>query len=191
MFCVAVRSIAGMEIESFWSSNSLILICPDIGLLTRQLSCLLSTAIPCRSMSLRKQSLFVSPFRVPILTEMVLDVAIVFSLCIAEQTCGALTVCIILSFALDRMNLTFTSSTRIRSWSFPGWQNAQISNPKSLYILSFQRRTSHLSWTTGTHILPSHQSFGKLIPFVLFFSLLYMKQPSSSFAYCNSLLDLF
>ena len=26
-----------------------------------------------------------------------------------------------------------------------------------------------MSWTTGTHILPSHQSFGKLIPFVLFF----------------------
>ena len=46
------------------------------------------------------------------------------------------------------------SSTRIRSWSLPGWQSPQIFNPEPLHLLSFQCRTSYLSWTTGMHNIP-------------------------------------
>ena len=48
------------------------------------------------------------------------------------------------------------SSPRIRSWSLPGWKSEEIFNPKPLHFLSFQRRTSHLSGTTGIVALTTH-----------------------------------
>ena len=82
---------------------------------------------------------------------MVSDVPIVFSSCIVEQTCGVLMVTS--HFASSTFGLidwfTFFPSTRIRSWSLPGWKIAQIFNPEPFHILPFQCRTSYLSRTTS------------------------------------------
>ena len=55
-------------------------------------------------MSRHKQSVFPPLSQCIQLTEMVLDASIVFSSCIVERTCGALTVCVMLSFLwIDRI----------------------------------------------------------------------------------------
>ena len=40
-------------------------------------------------------------------------------------------------------------STRFWSWSIPGLQSAEIPNSESIHFLSFQRRTSYMSRSTG------------------------------------------
>ena len=67
----------------------------------------------------------------------------------------------ITTFVYDDRQMTyafFPSSTHIRSWSFPWWKSTQISNPEPLYFLSFQRRTSYLSRTTGIQYTCSIQT---------------------------------
>ena len=72
----------------------MIIFCPDIELTTKRLSFLLQIAVRLRSTSRHKQSalsLWCSYTDGP-LTEILSDVFIVFSSCIVERTCGALTV---------------------------------------------------------------------------------------------------
>ena len=171
----------------------MIIFCPDIELTTKRSSFLLQIAVRLRSTSRHKQSalsLWCS-YTDGLLTEILSDVFIVFSSCIVERTCGALTVWSTVYFQLPRHDLLILlSSTRIRSWSLPGWQSSQIFNPEPFHFLSFQCRTSYLSWTAGIfELIEKLLQVKKKIILPTFFSLPIMKRPSSLSAYYNSSLD--
>ena len=71
------------------------------------------------------------------------------------------------------------SSPRIWSWSLPRWKSEEIFNSEPLHFLSFQRRTSHLSGTTGItdflvnkyqkliYLFPVRLSWSHILPYSL------------------------
>jgi hypothetical protein len=67
-----------------------------------------------------------------------------------------------------------------KSWLVHGWKSAEIFNPEPFHLLSFQRRTSYMSWTISMHIRSITSETHK--PFL--FSSPIMEPPSSLLICC-------